>query len=108
MAEGKDVRHVTVIGAGVVGASTALALRRDGYAVTLIERGEPGMGTSFGNAGMLSVTSCVPIAQPGILWKVPRLLARPLGPLFIDCRYLAKLSPRLFRFVLSSAPARIE
>ncbi len=107
-AGGDGVRHVTVIGAGVVGASTALALRRDGYAVTLIERGEPGMGTSFGNAGMLSVTSCVPIAQPGILWKVPRLLADPLGPLAIDWRYLPKLAPWLLRFVLSSAPARVE
>jgi D-amino-acid dehydrogenase len=102
------VRHVTVIGAGVVGACTALALRRDGYAVTLIERGEPGMGTSFGNAGMLSVTSCVPIAQPGILWKVPRLLADPLGPLTIDWRYLPKLAPWLMRFVAASAPARVE
>ncbi|MBV8165262.1 MAG: FAD-dependent oxidoreductase, partial [Alphaproteobacteria bacterium] len=57
------MRHVTVIGAGAVGASTALALRRDGYAVTLLERGDPGMGTSFGNAGMLSVTSCTPVAM---------------------------------------------
>ncbi len=102
------MRHVTVIGAGVVGACTALALRRDGYAVTLIERGEPGMGTSFGNAGMLSVTSCTPVAMPGILWKVPRLLADPLGPLTIDWRYLPKLAPWLTRFVRASAPARVE
>ena len=99
---------MTVIGAGVVGASTALALRRDGYAVSLLDRGEPGMGTSFGNAGMLSVTSCVPIATPGILWKVPRLLADPLGPLTIDWRYLPKLAPWLTRFVLASRPSRIE
>ena len=107
-AEGKDVRHVTVIGAGAVGASTALALRRDGYAVTLLERGDPGMGASFGNAGMLSVTSCVPIASPGILWRVPRLLADPLGPLYVDWRYLHRIAPWLVRFVLASRPAEVE
>jgi len=102
------VRHVTVIGAGAVGASTALALRREGYAVTLIDRGEPGMGTSFGNAGVLSVASCVPVATPGLLWRVPELLADPLGPLHIDWRYLPRFAPWLVRFVLASRPARVE
>jgi D-amino-acid dehydrogenase len=97
-----------VIGAGAVGASTALALRHDGYAVTLLERGEPGMGTSFGNAGMLSTTSCVPIASPGILWRVPQLLADPLGPLYVDWRYLHRIAPWLIRFVLASRPTEIE
>ena len=102
------MRHVTVIGAGAVGASTALALRRDGYAVTLLERGDPGMGTSFGNAGMLSVTSCVPVATPGILWRVPKLLRDPLGPLYIDWRYLPRLAPWLIRFVQASRPSEVE
>ena len=105
---GDRVRHVTVIGAGAVGASTALALRRDGHAVTLIDRGQPGMGTSFGNAGILSVASCVPIATPGVLWRLPHLLADPLGPLHIDWRYLPRLAPWLMRFVLASRPARVE
>lgn len=102
------MRHVTVIGAGAVGASTALALRRDGYAVTLIDRGEPGMGTSFGNAGVLSVASCVPVASPGLLWRLPALLADPLGPLHIDWRYLPRFAPWLLRFVLAGRPARVE
>src|SRR5438477_19229 len=68
---GNRVRHVTVIGGGIVGVSSALALRREGHAVTLIERGAPGYATSFGNAGLLSVASCVPIATPGIVWRVP-------------------------------------
>jgi len=105
---GEAVRHVTVIGAGAVGASTALALRREGYAVTLIDRGEPGMGTSFGNAGILSVTSCVPIASPGLLWRLPELLSDPLGPLHIDWRYLPRFAPWLVRFMLAGRPAQIE
>ena len=38
--------HVVVIGAGIVGASTALQLVRDGHQVTMVEPGEPGGGTA--------------------------------------------------------------
>jgi D-amino-acid dehydrogenase len=40
---------VTVIGAGVVGASTALALQRGGHKVCLVDREGPAAGASFGN-----------------------------------------------------------
>ncbi|RYF38537.1 MAG: FAD-binding oxidoreductase, partial [Cytophagaceae bacterium] len=45
---------VAVIGAGVVGVSTALWLRRQGYNVLLIERDSIASGASFGNAGTLA------------------------------------------------------
>jgi len=108
MTERTPSGHVTVIGAGVVGASTALFLRRAGYEVTLIERGEPGMGTSYGNAGLLSVTGTIPVATPGILWKVPKLLMNPLAPLTIRWSYLPKLAPWLWQFIRSSSPARVQ
>ncbi len=102
------IKHVSVIGAGAVGASTALSLRRAGFEVTLIERGEPGMGTSFGNAGYLSTSGVVPTATPGILWQVPGLLMDPLGPLTIRWSYLPKMLPWLWKFVRASTPARAE
>jgi len=100
--------HVTVVGAGVVGAATALTLRRRGFEVSLIERGEPGMGASYGNAGYLSKSGVVPTATPGILWKVPRLLMDPLGPLTIRWSYLPRMLPWLWRFVRASDPKRCE
>jgi D-amino-acid dehydrogenase len=100
--------HVAVIGAGIVGACTGLSLRRAGYQVTLIDRGEPGMGASFGNAGYLSKSGVVPTATPGILWKVPGLLLDPLGPLSIRWRYLPRLLPWLWKFVQASDPKRCE
>jgi D-amino-acid dehydrogenase len=43
----------------------------------------PGEYCSFGNAGMLNPSGCVPQAMPGVLAKVPGYLTDPLGPLTI-------------------------
>ena len=88
-----------VVGAGVVGAATALELAREGHAVTLIDRDEPGAGCSFGNAGSLSAGACVPIALPSMLPEIPRWLRDPLGPFRVRWRYLPRGLPWLLRFL---------
>src|SRR5215475_4318083 len=74
-------RHFAVIGAGIVGVSTALYLQRDGHRVTVIDERPPGEGTSMGNAAVIAAASCEPVAMPGILWRVPGMLRDPLDPL---------------------------
>ncbi|HTO84775.1 MAG TPA: FAD-dependent oxidoreductase, partial [Methylomirabilota bacterium] len=101
-------RHVAVIGAGIVGVATALYLQRDGHRVTLIDRLGPGEGTSKGNAAVIAVESCVPVATPGIVKRVPGMLLDPLGPLAIRWSYLPRLAPWLWEFVRASSPARVE
>src|SRR5215468_579173 len=101
-------RHIAVIGAGIVGVCTALYLQRDGHRVTLIDRLGPGEGASKGNAAVIAAESCVPVATPGILWRVPGMLLDPLGPLAIRWRYLPKLAPWLWEFVKVSSPRRVE
>ena len=68
---------VTVIGAGVVGLCCARWLQRSGYEVTVIDPVAPGESCSFGNAGIISKTSVVPLAMPGIIAKVPGWLIDP-------------------------------
>jgi D-amino-acid dehydrogenase len=99
-------RHATVIGAGVVGMSAALHLQRESFQVTVIDRGPPGEGCSLGNAGMLGTASCVPVAMPGVLAKVPRMLL-PAGPLKLRWRLLPRLVPWLARFAAAARPARV-
>ena len=101
-------RNVTIIGAGIVGIATASYLRRDGHDVTVVDRLPPGEYTSFGNAGILSPGSCVPIAMPGILGKVPGYLADPLGPLKVRWSYFPRALPWLLRFVTSTGRAQVE
>lgn len=72
-------RHVTVLGAGMVGVSCALALQAKGWHVTLVDKRGPGEETSAGNAGVLSRSSLLPFNRPGLLQNLPRMLSKP-GP----------------------------
>ncbi len=66
--------RVVVIGAGIVGVSSALWLRRSGVDVTLIDRDDPGQGTSFGNGGVLAACGVAPVTAPGMILKSPKML----------------------------------
>ncbi len=92
-------RHVVVIGAGIVGVSTAIQLRRDGIDVTLVDRGGPAAGTSYGNAGVLASCSMVPVTGPGLIGKAPKMLFDPMQPLFLKWSYLPKLAPWLVKYL---------
>ncbi len=92
-------RHVVIIGAGIVGVSTALWLQRDGCDVTVIDKAGPGEGTSHGNGGVLASCSVVPVTVPGLLKKAPRMLFDPNQPLFMRSSYLPKLLPWLVRYL---------
>ena len=101
-------KKITIIGAGIVGVATASYLRRDGHDVTIVDMRPPGEYCSFGNAGILSPGSCVPLAAPGIHWKVPGYLSDPMGPLTIRWGYLPKAAPWFLRFLAASRPQRVE
>ena len=72
-------RQVTVLGAGMVGVSCALALQTKGWRVTLVDQQAPGEETSHGNAGVLSRSSLLPFNRPGLWQSLPAMLLRP-GP----------------------------
>ncbi len=103
--------HVVVIGAGIVGAATALELQRDGHHVALIDPGPPGgeQAASYGNGAWFSPASVVPMSMPGLWRKVPGFLMDPLGPLTIRWQHLPRLAPWLIRFLLAGATVpRVE
>jgi D-amino-acid dehydrogenase len=99
---------IAVVGAGIVGATTAYVLARRGAHVTLIDRAEPGRGCSYGNAGALAPASIVPLAMPGILYRVPGMLLDRDGPLRLPLGYLPRALPWLLRLVAASRPDRTE
>ena len=100
--------NITVIGAGIVGICCASYLQRDGHRVTVLDRGPPGEGTSFGNAGILSPGSCVPMAVPGVLSKLPGWLADPLGPVAVRFAHLPSMLPWFLHFRKASRMPNVE
>jgi len=102
------MKKITVIGAGILGMSTAAYLRREGHDVTVVTMHPPGEYCSSGNAGMLNNAGCVPQAMPGVLWKVPGYLTDRLGPLVVRGSYLLKAMPWLLRFLANANAKQAE
>ena len=92
------VDHETiVIGAGVVGLSTALYLQRAGLKVAVVDLLPPAGGTSFGTTGLISAHTVAQIALPGMLRKMPQWLTDPLGPFAVRLVYFPKVLAWLLR-----------
>lgn len=98
-------RHVAVLGAGLVGACSALELLRRGFRVTLVDPAEPGgeQAASYGNAGWLSSQSIIPPSFPGVWKQVPGYLRDPLGPLAIRWSYLPRALPWLLGYIAAGS-----
>ena len=76
-------KKVGIVGAGIVGISTAIFLLRRGCDVTLFDKKFLDNPASYGNAGWLSPTSIVPVLVPGIIPKIPKMIFSKYGPLFL-------------------------
>ncbi|MFH0233891.1 NAD(P)/FAD-dependent oxidoreductase [Vibrio diabolicus] len=103
-----DKLTVAVVGAGVVGLCIALEAQRHGFQVTLFDKGLPGEGASFGNAGYLATELIDPLATKKTLAAAPRMWLDPKGPLALPWKYLPQALPWLARFVRSASSARVE
>jgi D-amino-acid dehydrogenase len=68
------VDDVTIIGGGIVGVCSAIALQDEGAAVRLIDWGVADAAASYGNYGLLAVGEVVPLSKPGNLPKIPKWL----------------------------------
>lgn len=97
-----------VCGAGINGISTALWLVRSGVGVTLVDRKGPAAGTSFGNAGVLSSGSVIPITVPGITRRAPAMLLNADAPLFIRWSYFPRLLPFLRHYLKHATSKHVQ
>jgi D-amino-acid dehydrogenase len=100
--------EVVVVGAGIIGLSSAYFLFEDGHRVTVLDRDPAGDKVSFVNAGGIGISEIVPASAPGIVWRVPGWLFDPLGPLSLKLGHLPALLPWLWRFLRSGTPAETK
>ncbi|GAA1253166.1 FAD-dependent oxidoreductase [Prauserella halophila] len=92
-------RTAVVVGAGVVGLSTAWFLQERGVEVTVVDRSGVAAGSSWGNAGWLSPGLALPLNDPGVLRYGLRSLFDRTAPLHVP----ARIDPALWRFLLRFA-----
>jgi len=99
---------VLVVGAGVIGLACAFAIAREGRRVILVDRGLPGRGTSFGNAGHVATESVFPLASPEVVRGALRYLLDRESPLRIRPGYALRILPWLARFAWAARRASFE
>lgn len=76
--------RIIVLGAGVIGVTSAYYLAREGFEVLVVDRqAGPAMETSFGNAGQISPGYAAPWAAPGVPIKAIKWMLQDLAPLAI-------------------------
>lgn len=98
-----------VVGAGIVGLSSAWHLQKRGWEVTIVSPQEPqSQGCSFGNGGLIVPSHFVPLASPGLLKTGLKLMLRPKGPFGFSSLLDFKTLSWAFKFLLSAKKSHVE
>jgi len=72
-----------IIGAGIIGLSSAYYLQQAGWEVTVLDKGDLSDNCSFGNAGMLVPSHFVPLAAPGMIEKGIKWMFNSRSPFYV-------------------------
>ncbi|HLS46756.1 MAG TPA: FAD-dependent oxidoreductase [Ornithinicoccus sp.] len=96
---GRAPEHVIIVGAGMVGLSTAWFLQQRGVRVTVLERSAVAAGSSWGNAGWITPAMAIPLAEPAVLRYGIKAILDPSAPLYVPL----SVDPALWRFLVGFA-----
>jgi len=104
----KNLKHIAIIGGGIMGISSALYLIRRGCKVTIIEKEPNGKPASYGNASWLSSSSITPVLMPGAIFKIPKMLFSRDGPLFLNFPGVLRILPWLLKYLSYSSEVKVN
>jgi len=96
-----------VLGAGMVGLGTALALQERGLSVAIVDRKKPARETSYGNAGLIQAEAVMPYAFPRDLSVILGVLAGRSTDARLAWGDILETAPSLIRFFRAGAPSRV-
>lgn len=104
----KDSSDILIVGAGVIGVCTAYELSKLGQTVTLVDQGDVCAGSSYGNAGLIVPSHCVPLSEPGIVKQGLNWMLDPESPFYIKPRLDRDLMSWLWKFNRSCTARHVE
>lgn len=97
---------VGIVGAGIVGVSTALWSQWRGHKTVVVDPNPPGSGASFGNACTLATYACMPVNDPSVFKNLPALLFSPNSPLSISYAHALKNPKWMLSFLANCTEKR--
>jgi len=106
--QGMSDFDLAIIGAGVVGTSTALWAAMRGHRVVLIDPASPGSGTSSGNACTIATYGCLPVNDPSVLTGLPGLVFGAQSPLSVNWGYALRQPGWMLQFLSNCRAAKSE
>jgi len=99
--------NVIVVGAGVVGTTTALYLAREGLSVTVIDsRAEAGLDTSFANGGLVTPSTALPWCSPAVPGLIFKWIGRESAPLLLRPSAIPSLGLWGLKFLANCRPSK--
>tara|TARA_R110002020_G_scaffold316999_1_gene532690 strand:+ start:64474 stop:65685 length:1212 start_codon:yes stop_codon:yes gene_type:complete len=99
--------RIAILGAGMVGTCSALALQARGHECVLIDRKPPGRETSYGNAGIIQAEASLPYALPHQPLDLLRMAFGHRNAVRLNWSRLAGEAPALWSYLRASAPSRL-
>ncbi|WP_036153111.1 NAD(P)/FAD-dependent oxidoreductase [Maribacter forsetii] len=102
------MKSVVVIGGGIVGLSTAYYLHKEGFEVTVIDKGDITTGASFVNAGYITPSHIIPLASPGMIAKGIKMMFNSASPFYMKPRLDVDFLKWSWYFHKSSTPEKVE
>ena len=99
---------ILIVGGGAVGLCAAYFLHEKGCRVTVLEKGVPGGGSSYGNAGLVVPSHFVPLAAPGAISQGLKWIWNPESPFYIKPRFDLALFDWLWKFRAACNAAHVQ
>lgn len=96
------MRDIVIIGGGMVGVSCALNLQERGYAPAIVEKNRIGGETSYGNAGVITRSSIIPLNNPALIKKLYKYVGNQNAAIRYNLFYAVRNSLSITKFLLNS------
>ncbi len=97
-----------IIGGGIIGLTSAFYLKKTGWNVTIIDKGDLSDNCSYGNAGMIVPSHFVPLAAPGMIEQGIRWMFNSKSPFYVRPSLNTSLLSWGLKFIKSASKQHVE
>jgi len=102
------VKHVVVIGGGIIGLSSAYYLQQAGHRVTVLDKSNFLDNCSYGNAGYVCPSHFTPLAAPGIVSQGLKWMLNSRSPFYVQPSLNPSLIDWGFKFMKSATQKNVD